>query len=302
MYTAQEMTTYFGNTISGFVGNKYIVTIKDSNGGEVYSNIRFYAKSVTLPYETLNLVDDIYVSLTTLAKPKNVLSVQTYSDLSVTFRMDSENQIIKSLASIFATNHNLAKFETTKTRAKVSVEVSIYGSDGNIKNSYSYENCEIFAMDSYDLDASDRKFKEYKVTFTCNRIGDSGYDSTKSKPLGSIPFVKTSCSKLLDEYNLAFKKYQFNLRDSNRMVGNGTAQGEKGSTGEVVNSGLEIHRNAINKSGILTAFKAILNSKCPPEGMPTQLKLSNPDNATGEALKKMVYAAGFTSNQVIFVM
>lgn len=294
----QEMTTYFGNRISGFVGNKYIVHISSMD----IEDLRFYAKSVSLPYETLNMVEDIYVSFNTLARPKNVISVQTYSDLNITFNMDSENRIIKKLTSIFKTNHNLSTFETTRSRANILVKVEVFGHDGLKVNEYSYSNCEIFNMESYDLDASDRKFKEYKVTFTCNRISkdktNSGYSDTKSNPAGQL--LVASCPSLLDAYNKAYAKYLellHNPVDANgkplEVAGrfDANAYEIKGGASSVANEdALNIHLNAINQSGILNRFLEIVNrgNKC-PVGMPSTLNLKNPAGATGFKLKDIIY-------------
>lgn len=200
MSARQEISTYFSSNVSAFVANKFHVTI----GSMDFKYLQFYAKKISLPYETLRFVEDIYVSDVTLAKPRNVLEVQTYSEISMTFRVDSENKIIDELEKMFSRTHNLFKFETVKNTRLFNIRVDIIGANHEIKNTYKYENCSLFEMSSFDVDASDRKFKEYEVKFTCNRIGLNDYTSTKSS--AAIRSI-TNCSKLAADLKRAYSAF-----------------------------------------------------------------------------------------------
>jgi len=200
MSARQEISTYFSGNVSAFVANKFHVKI----GAMDFRYLQFYAKKISLPYETLRFVEDIYVSDVTLAKPKNVLEVQTYSEISMTFRVDPSNTIIKELETIFAGTHNLSKFETVRNNNLFTITVEVIGSAHEVKNTYTYKNCALFEMVSFDVDASDRKFKEYEVKFICNRIGVDDYTSTKSSSrIGNL----TNCAKVAADLKRAYDRF-----------------------------------------------------------------------------------------------
>ncbi len=203
-----EISTYFGKTVSGFVANKFRVDISAMN----METLRFYVKKVSIPYETLNFSEDIYVSATTLARPRNVISVQTPSEVSFTFRMDPENSIIKKLQSLFYSTHNNNTFEVTKNPRLFTISITLYGSDLIEKYKRILNNCSLVKMESYDLDASDRKLKEYSVTFVCNRIRPSDYASTSTT--GNATKAIISCQKLLTDYKAALAAFQDSLNMS----------------------------------------------------------------------------------------
>lgn len=236
MTLRSEISTYFGKTVSGFVANKFMVEISAMN----MSTLRFYVKKVSIPYETLNVSEDIYVSDVTLAKPRNITSVQTPSEISFAFRMDPENTIIKSLESLFASTHNIQTFEVTRSAKLFNITVTLYGTDHSVKYSKSFNNCSIIKMESYDLDASDRKLKEYSATFLCNRIDYSQYSSTGASVEVAI---NTSCQKLKDAYDAAKKKYTGVLN----------GQPSTAITTEVIDK-------ALNESNIIPTYVNMLNN------------------------------------------
>lgn len=236
-----EISTYFGKTVSGFVANKFRVDISAMN----METLRFYVKNVSIPYETLNFSEDVYVSATTLARPRNVISVQTPSEISFTFRMDPENAIIKSLAGLFSSTHNIKTFEVTKNPVLFTISVTLYGTDFVEKYSKIFNNCSLVKMETYDLDASDRKLKEYSVTFLCNRILPSDYSSTSTT--GNKARVITTCSKLLSDYQSALLCYQDLL---NHTKATSMAQ----TTSDI--------DNAFRVSNVISYFVNLVNSNC----------------------------------------
>lgn len=214
----KEMGTYFSKSVSAFVANKYKISITTMD-----SSIRFYAKNVSLPYETLNTVDDIYINDVTLARPKNVLSVQTPVEITVNFRMDPTNRILAELENIFNSNHNLAKFEAVKhtngtPSNLVSIHIEVYGPKGNVVNSKTYNNCTILAMKDYTVDASDRKFKEYEVVFTSNGNTPLQYKNTAAGGTFGGTATVTKCSTLRDAFHKALQSY---YSEANRGAPNG---------------------------------------------------------------------------------
>jgi hypothetical protein len=205
--------------------------------------LRFYVKKVSIPYETLNFSEDVYVSATTLARPRNVISVQTPSEVSFTFRMDPENSIIKRLESLFYSTHNNNTFEVTKNPKLFTITVTLYGTDHAVKYSSTLKNCSLVKMETYDLDASDRKLKEYSTTFLCNRIGIPQYADTSSSKLKAV----TSCQELLNKYKAALLKYQDSLNTSeNTSLGLTKDDIDRAfSTSNVIS----IYVNLLNNSG-----------------------------------------------------
>lgn len=200
MTVRSEVSTYFGKSISGFVANKFVVSIS----GMGFGNLRFYAKRISIPFETLLFNEDVYISDVTLARPKNVIAVQTHSEINMTFRMDPENTIIKELSRLFNTTHNINTFEATGTPALFNISIAVYGGNNSLKYSETFENCSVVSMTSYDLDASDRKLKEYEATFLCNRVGNKDYAGTKS---GGKIAIQTTCQEIRDNYYAAKRKY-----------------------------------------------------------------------------------------------
>lgn len=205
MSNLNNVTHYFGNKISGYVANKFLLTMS----GFGFGDLTYYARKVTLPYATLNTIDDIYVSDITLARPKLVTSVQTHSEIGITFRMDPENKIILALESIYGANHSLSTFEAVADNSTFTLRVAPYNSTGEEINVYNYYNCEIYEMSSYDLDNADRKLKEYDIKILCNRISNqkdgsvkSGYYSSKSANT-----YATNCNKLSQAITDALKKF-----------------------------------------------------------------------------------------------
>lgn len=233
MTLRSEISTYFGKTVSGFVANKFKVDIA-AMGMET---LRFYVKKVSIPYETLNFNEDIYVSDVTLARPRNVLSVQTPSEVSFTFRMDPENAIIHRLETLFASTHNIENFEVTRTAKLFTITVTLYGTDHAVKYSTTLKNCSLVKMETYDLDASDRKLKEYSVTFLCNRIG------TPYAKTGASLEVNTSCQKLKDAYDAAKRKYNDKLKEQPSL-----------------NITVDIMDRALDTSNIIPAYVAMVNN------------------------------------------
>lgn len=240
MSTRNEISAYFSKNISGFVANKFIVEISGIN----FSPLRFYVKKISMPFETINLSEDIYVSESTLAKPKNVLSVNTTSELSLTLRMDSDNQIIKALESLYRSTHNISKFEASGRPTLVNISIRVYGDNYSEKYSKLYTNCILVKMESYDVDSSDRKLKEYSTSFICNNIGPNEYTSTDAS--ARVARV-VNCQQLLDEYRNAVNIYKVELNKTN--------QG---------NISIEYMQGALSVSNIIQKYINLLNNsaKC----------------------------------------
>lgn len=251
-----EISTYFGKTVSGFVANKFKVEIASMN----METLRFYVKKVSIPYETLNFSEDIYVSATTLARPRNIISVQTPTEVSFTFRMDPENTIIKRLETLFYSTHNNNTYEVTKNPKLFTITVTLYGTDHAVKYSSTLKNCSLVKMETYDLDASDRKLKEYSATFLCNRIGIPQYADTSSTKLKTV----TSCQELLNKYKAALLKYQDSLNTSENT--------SLGLTKDDVN-------RAFSASNVISIYVNLLNNSGPcrfDEKFPIGRQLTNP--------------------------
>lgn len=203
-----DISEYFGKGVSGFVGNKFRVEISALG----FPKLRFYVKKCSIPFENLVFVEDIYVSDSTLAKPKNVISVQSWYDLSMTLRMDESNQIIKSLQTLFRSTHNLGKYEVSRSPTLFTVSVTVYGANYETVYSRGFSNCSIVEMNAYDVDSSDRKLKEYELKILTN--GNPMYSSTGSMvPLSDGAKVKCTdeAAKIqaaLKKYKIAYNKYK----------------------------------------------------------------------------------------------
>jgi len=251
-----EISTYFGKTVSGFVANKFRVDISAMN----METLRFYVKKVSIPYETLNFLEDVYVSDVTLAKPRNIMSVQTPSEITLTFRMDPENDIIKNLETLFYSTHNTRTYEVTRSAELVTVTVAVYGTDFVEKYSNTFNNCTLVKMENYDLDMSDRKLKEYSVTFLCNRISSNEYTSTSTS--GNKAKVEMNCSRLLAKYKAALVAYKDSINSSKNTSMGLTKR--------------DIDR-AFSSSGVISVFYNLINNsaKCRfDEKFPIGMELS----------------------------
>lgn len=196
-----EISEYFGKGVSGFVGNKFRVEIAALG----FHKLRFYVKKCAMPFENLMFVEDIYVSESTLARPKNVIAVQSWYDLSMTLRMDESNQIIKNLQSLFRSTHNLAKYETSRSPTLFTVSIVVYGANYETVYSKGFSNCSIVEMNAYDVDSSDRKLKDYEIKILTN--GNPMYSNTNSMvPLADGAKVK--CTDEAAKIQAALKKYR----------------------------------------------------------------------------------------------
>lgn len=249
-----EISTYFGKTISGFVANKFRVDISAMN----MDTLRFYVKKVSIPYETLNFSEDVYVSDVTLAKPRNVMSVQTPSEVSFTFRMDPENAIIHRLETLFASTHNVDNFEVTRSAKLFTITVTVYGTDYAVKYSTTLKNCSLVKMETYDLDSSDRKLKEYSATFLCNRIATPYAKTGASLEVA----VNTSCQKLKDAYDAAKRKYNSKLNEQPSLDVN-----------------INVMDRALDTSNIIPTYVAMVNNSKPcrwDEKFPIGIQLPAP--------------------------
>lgn len=239
MTLRSQVSTYFGKTVSGFVANKFIVEMSAMN----METLKFYVKKVSIPYETLTFTEDIYVSDVTLAKPKNTLMVQTPSEISMVFRMDPENAIIKRLETIFASTHNVNTFEVAKNPILFTTSITLYGTDYKQKYANTFYNCSIVHMENYDLDMSDRKLKEYNVTILCNRIAPSQYTSTISSAIK----METSCQELIDKFRAAMRKYKSALDRRDKTVSEITTNDVDRAFSE--SNVINIYVNLLNNSG-----------------------------------------------------
>jgi len=269
-----EISTYFGKTVSGFVANKFKVEIASMN----METLRFYVKKVSIPYETLNFSEDVYVSDVTLAKPRNIMSVQTPSEVSFTFRMDPENSIIKRLETLFSSTHNVDNFEVTRNPTLFTITVTLYGTDHAVKYSSTLKNCSLVKMETYDLDASDRKLKEYSATFLCNRIGIPQYASTGASLEVAI---NTTCQRIKDAYDAAKRKYNDKLNGQ--------------PSGEVTTNVMDY---ALDSSNIIPTFVTMVNNtkQCRwDEKFPIGIDLPAP---TRSYLYNRLIREGVTANRI----
>lgn len=282
MSARQEISTYFSNNVSAFVANKFHVTI----GSMDFKYLQFYAKKISLPYETLRFVEDIYVSDVTLAKPRNVLEVQTYSEISMTFRVDPNNTIVKELESIFAGTHNLSKFETVRNTNLFTIKVDVIGAKHEVKNTFSYANCVLFEMASFDVDASDRKFKEYEVKFICNRIGVDDYTSTKSSAsIGTI----TNCAKLAADLRRAYDRF---ASECNKRRNPSPVNGHRMTKDGII--------AALQASQLFNAYANAKVDKATCRSSPTEVRLG--DDVPNEAWTRiydMAASAGIPQSEVV---
>lgn len=216
MKTINEVGQYFGKSVSGFVANKFIVEMSALGFG----NLRFYVKKFSIPFENLIFVEDIYVSNSTLARPKNVLAVQSYYEVTFTVRMDKDNSIIKNLERLFKATHNNTTYETVApNRASLfALAITVFGANGSPVYHKGFDNCMIVDMSSYDVDSSDRKLKDYDIKVLTNGI--QGYSSTNSKvPLEGN--VQVKCSEYRTRLEAARKAYstEFNKLKRKSPIG-----------------------------------------------------------------------------------
>ena len=196
-------TGYYFKNVTGKVPNKYLVTI---SGMDIQATT-FYAKAVSLPYIKLNTANDIYVSATSLAKPKYVTSAEVSADLGITFR-ELPNMGIANTLRQFHSRLSNGKYEATDNVGDITVNVVIYNSDGStiVKN---YPMCELISLNDIKLDYSSRKFLEYEVTFTCNQMGDPYNFDNQKATISLNTSVANDCNRL-----------QKNLEEALRVWGN----------------------------------------------------------------------------------
>lgn len=209
MKTINEVGQYFGKSVSGFVANKFIVEMSALGFG----NLRFYVKKFSIPFENLIFVEDIYVSKSTLARPKNVLAVQSYYEVTFTVRMDKDNSIIKNLERLFKATHNNTTYETVApNRASLfALAITVFGANGSPVYHKGFDNCMIVDMSSYDVDSSDRKLKDYDIKVLTNGI--PGYSST----------VQVKCSEYRTRLEAARKAYNIEFDERKRKAPIGDA-------------------------------------------------------------------------------
>lgn len=279
MNSINEISNYFSANVTGFVANKYRVTISSMSMGD----LRFYVKKTAFAYEKLNTVEDIYVSTSSLARPRNVLSVNTPIELSISFRMDANNRIIKDLEAIFKANHNLARFEASGNKAGLcTVTIELFDSNYSTVYSKTYTNCTIFDMKEYNVDSSSRKFADYDVTFVCNHISPNDYKSTKGTKDNKAQTVSEPCAAVRDAWMKALKAFNAAVTSIPRMD----------SSDEQRNKYIK----AIDESNILPAYLAVIKARS--NGCPITDKLHlNGDNLNA---KKKVNAAGIPDSEIIY--
>jgi hypothetical protein len=207
-----RVNNYF-KTVSGFVPNKYYITIgKGGNNKDINGNLSFYAKTVSLPQVKINTVNDIYVSTSSLAKPKLPISAESVGEISITFREDDRLSIYNKLVGY----HNGivgANYEATPNFENIIITIQIYN-NSKVVFDRTYNKCSLFDLVQLKVDSSARKFLEYEAVFTCNDLSNSlTYDDPKPtlKDVNSSGIV--SCNELQQKYQESIKKFKTYIID-----------------------------------------------------------------------------------------
>ena len=204
-----RVNKYF-KSVYGFVPNKYYITIgKSLSGGDILS---FYAKTVSLPQIKINTVNDIYVSASSLAKPKLPISAESVGEISITFTEDDRlaiyNKLIGYHSGIVGPN-----YEATSNFENIIITISIYNNSKVVFNK-TYNKCSLFDLVPLKVDYSSRKFLEYEATFTCNDISNSlTYDDPNYVLNGSNSSGVVSCVELQKNYQEGVRKFKTYLID-----------------------------------------------------------------------------------------
>lgn len=212
-----RINDYF-KSVSGFVPNKYYITITDYKNGRDTTNINgiawsFYAKNVSLPQVKINTVGDIYVSSSSLARPKLPISAEANGDISITFRDDQYLSIYNKLVKLHDSLQG-ANYEASGELDNISISVKVFN-NSTVHYARTYNKCSLFDLVPLRVDSSARKFLEYEAVFTCNDIIGSNYnyDDPDAIAKGSNTSAANSCADLQQKFRdaiKAFKTYKVN--------------------------------------------------------------------------------------------
>lgn len=279
-----RINNYF-KTVSGFVPNKYYITIgKGGSDTTIKGNLSFYAKNVSLPQIKINTVNDIYVSTSSLAKPKLPISAESVGEISITFRDDDRLSIYNKLVGY----HNSivgANYEATSNFEDIVITIEVYNNSKVVYNK-TYRKCTLFDLVPLKVDSGARKFLEYEAVFTCNDISNSlKYDSPESVRVEKNVSTVESCATLQKNFKdaiLKFKTYKIDPMYINPSSPKSSVSGELGldqlglPVVRTFGSGETIEDNAQNNADIqiekfmqymapaIDAFDGNKNCQIPP--------------------------------------
>lgn len=216
-----RVNNYF-KAVSGFVPNKYLITMTKGDSGETTNingqNLSFYAKNVSIPQVKINTVNDIYVSESSLAKPKLPISAESIGEISITFRDDQFLSIYNKLVK-FHDSLRTRTYEASGNFDNISISIKVYN-NSTVYYSRTFNKCSLFDLVPLKVDSSSRKFLEYEAVFNCNDMLDS---LSWSDPNYIVPGSKSvgveSCAELQKKYREAitkFKTYKVDLHYINK--------------------------------------------------------------------------------------
>lgn len=208
-----HVNNYF-KAVSGFIPNKYLVDISGNGGKNIATeNLSFYAKSVSIPQVKINTVSDIYVSKSSLARPKLPISAECIGEISITFRDDQFLSIYNKLQS-FHNSLRTSAYEASGNFDNISISIKVFN-NSTVYYSRVFNRCSLFDLVPLKVDASSRKFLEYEAVFNCNDMLDSlTYDDPNYIVSGSGVYGIVSCSELQQKYQEAVKKFNTYKIDS----------------------------------------------------------------------------------------
>lgn len=214
-----RINDYF-KSVSGFVPNKYYITITNyKNVGEM-TNINgiawsFYAKNVSLPQVKINTIGDIYVSSSSLARPKLPISAEANGDISITFRDDQYLSIYNKLSRLHDSLQG-SGYETSGQFNNISISIKVFN-NSVVHYARTYDKCSLFDLTPLKVDSSSRKFLEYEAVFTCNDIIGLNYEYSDPDAItkDSKTSAANSCAELQQKFRdavKAFKTYKVNSK------------------------------------------------------------------------------------------
>lgn len=293
-----RVNRYF-KTVSGFVPNKYFITINKGTitDRDINDTTSFYAKTVSLPQVKINTVNDIYVSASSLAKPKLPISAESIGEISITFRDTDRLSIYNKLVG-YHSGIVGANYEATKNFEDITITIEVYNNSKVVFNR-TYRKCSLFDLVSLKVDSGARKFLEYEAVFTCNDISNSiEYSNQPSIAEDKNMSTVESCATLQKNFRdaiLKFKTYKVDPAYINASSPKSTLNGELGvnqlglpvvrtfGSGETIDENAEINADIqVDKfmqymAPAIDAFKGNKNCQMPPipafEGVfPTEVK------------------------------
>lgn len=280
-----RINRYF-KTVSGFVPNKYFITINKGtiSDQDINDTTSFYAKTVSLPQVKINTVNDIYVSTSSLAKPKLPISAESVGEISITFRDTDRLSIYNKLVGY----HNGivgANYEATPNFENITIRIEVYN-NSKVVYDRTYWKCSLFDLVPLKVDSGARKFLEYEAVFTCNDLSNSlEYNSPQSVREDKNVSTVESCAALQQNFKDAvskFKMYKVDAAYINPSSPKSSVSGELGlnqlglpvvrtfGSGETIDENAEINANIqvdyfmkyMNKA--IKAFNGNKNCQMPP--------------------------------------